>query len=92
MLQAIVNIVQATRVDANLQLGASTRAALMLSKVLKAWALIQGRDFATEDDLKYLAPFVLLHRLRFKPGVSDTATALQRIVEPQLEKLIGKAV
>lgn len=92
MLQAIVNIVQATRVDANLQLGASTRAALMLSKVLKAWALIQGRDFATEDDLKYLAPFVLLHRLRFKPGVSDTTTALQRIVEPQLEKLITRAV
>lgn len=92
MLQAIVNIVQATRVDANLQLGASTRAALMLSKVLKAWAVIQGRDFATEDDLKYLAPFVLLHRLRFKPGISDPTTALQRIVEPQLERLIAKAV
>lgn len=92
MLQAIVNIVQATRSDTTLQLGASTRAALMLSKVLKAWAIIQGRDYATEDDLKYLAPFVLLHRLRFKPGVSDATAALQRIVEPQLERLIARAV
>jgi len=86
--EGVVNIVQATRNNPLLQFGASTRAALMLQKAIKGWALVQGRDFVTEDDLKYLAPFVLLHRLKFHGGAGDPKKALNDIMIPHLEKLI----
>lgn len=90
ILEAIVNIVQATRSSPILQFGASTRSALMLKRCLGAWALICGRDFATEDDLKFLAPKVLLHRLRFHPGAREPEVAFSEILNPEIETLIQK--
>ena len=90
ILQAVVNIVQETRKSPLLQFGASTRAALMLKRTLSAWALLQGRDYVTEDDLKELAPYVLMHRLRFHPGAGEPEEAFQEIVHPHLESLITK--
>jgi MoxR-like ATPase len=75
-----------------LQFGASTRAALMLQSATKAWALVQRRNFATEDDLKTVLPFVLLHRLKFHGGAGDPATALREITEPILERLINSGM
>lgn len=86
--QAIVDIIQATRNNPLLQFGASTRAALMLQEGIKALALVRGRDHATEDDLKYIAPFVLGHRLRFHGGAGEPKQALQEMMRPHLEKLI----
>ncbi|NDC38368.1 MAG: hypothetical protein EBZ48_09995, partial [Proteobacteria bacterium] len=63
--EAIVDICQVTRNNPILQYGASTRAALMLQSATKAWAVVNRREFATEDDLKAVLPFVLLHRLKF---------------------------
>jgi MoxR-like ATPase len=60
----------------------------MLKRSLGAYALNEGRDYVTEDDLKYLAPFVLQHRLRFHPGAGDPNEAFQELVRPHLEKLI----
>lgn len=88
--QAIVDIVQATRGNQLIQFGASTRAALMLQSALRGWALVNGRDFATEDDLKFIAPFVLLHRLRFHPGAGEPSQALRQLMDPHLEKLVRK--
>lgn len=65
---AVVDLVQSTRGNPAIQFGASTRAALMLQQALRAWALVNDRDYANEDDLKFIAPFVLLHRLRFHGG------------------------
>jgi len=89
---AIVAIIQATRNNPLIQFGASTRAALMLQTAIKAWALISGRDFATEDDLKSMAPYVLLHRLRFHAGAGEPSEALSRLMQPHLEALIRKGV
>ncbi len=86
--QAIVNIVQSTRNNPLLQYGASTRAAIMIQQAIKAFALVQGRPFATEDDLKYVAPFVLLHRLRFHGGATEQRKALDELMLPHLERLI----
>lgn len=88
--QAIVDIVQATREEAMLQYGASTRAALMLQAAMKSWALISGRDYATEDDLKFVAPYVLLHRLRFHGGAGEPRQALLDLMTPCMEKLISQ--
>jgi len=87
---AIVSIVQATRYSPTLQFGASTRAAIMLRKSLAAFAIIEGRDYATVDDLKFLAPFVLKHRLKFHPGVGDTNEAFNALLNPHIEKVVGK--
>jgi MoxR-like ATPase len=84
----IVNIVQATRNNPLLPFGASTRAAIMLQKAVRGWALVQGRDYATEDDLKTMAPYVLLHRLKFHGGAGEPKKALQDLMTPHLEKLI----
>ena len=87
---AIIDIIQATRGNPTIQFGASTRAALMLQTGIRAWALLQGREFATEDDLKYIAPYVLLHRLRFHAGVGETTGALAELMRPHIETLVRK--
>jgi len=86
--QAIVDTVQLTRQNPLIQFGASTRAAIMLQAALLGWAIVQGRDFITEDDLIRLAPFVLLHRLRFHPGAGEPAEALRHLMTGPMEKLV----
>lgn len=88
---AIVGVVQATRNNPMIQFGASTRAALMLQSAVRAWAMVNGRDYATEDDLAYIAPFVLLHRLRFHAGAGDAKKALQSLMAPVMERLVRAA-
>ena len=90
--EAIVNIVHATRSTPLVQFGASTRAALMLQAAMRAWALVHGRDFATEDDLKMIAPFVLLHRLRFHGGAGNPREALNELMAPHIEQLVRKGL
>jgi MoxR-like ATPase len=90
--QAIIDIVQSTRGNPGIQFGASTRAALMLQNAVKAWALISGRSHATEDDLRSMAPFVLLHRLRFHAGAGDPKKALETLMQPSMEKLVRKGL
>ncbi len=89
--RAMVGIIQATRGNPMLQFGASTRAALMLQRGVKAWALVNGRDYANEDDLKTIAPYVLLHRLRFIGGASEGKLALAELMQPAMERLIAEA-
>lgn len=89
---AIVDIVRATRNNPLLQFGVSTRAALMLQRAIRGFALVSGRDHTTEDDLKYITPFVLLHRLKFHGGAGNPLNALRALIEPELEKLIARGV
>lgn len=92
ILKAIVDIVQASRISPVLQYGASTRAAIMLKRTIAAYALVQGRDYATEDDLKTVAPFVLQHRLRFHPGAGDSKSAFQEFIKPHVEQLVTRSL
>jgi MoxR-like ATPase len=59
----LLDIVHATRNSEDLQVGASTRAALALSRAAQASALIDGRDYVVPDDVKRLAVPVLSHRV-----------------------------
>ncbi len=63
LLKYIVDVVQLTRTARAVYLGASPRAAVALLKASKAYALLQGRDFVTPDDIKQVAPSVLQHRI-----------------------------
>lgn len=90
--ETIVNIIHATRGNPLIQFGASTRAALMVQSTLKAWAVIQGRDFVSEEDVKFITPYVLLHRLRFHGGAGEPQEALQELMAPHIERLISKRI
>lgn len=63
----IVRIARATRSHPEIDLGASPRATLALFHASQAWAGIQGREYVIPDDIKYLAPFILTHRLMIAP-------------------------
>ena len=59
----IVRVVQATRGDPRVQLGASPRGSLALYKLAKAHALLRGRGYVVPDDVKVVAEPGLAHRL-----------------------------
>ncbi len=61
--QYIVDLVRSTREDEEITLGVSPRGAVALYRASQALAFMDGRDYATPDDVKYLATHVLSHRL-----------------------------
>ncbi len=61
--QYIINLVTGTRNNEAIYLGVSPRGSISLMKAAKAYAYIHGRDYVLPDDVKYLAPFVLAHRV-----------------------------
>lgn len=63
LLRYIALIVQQTRTSKAVYLGASPRASVAMLQASKAYALLQGRDFVTPEDIKFVAPHVLQHRL-----------------------------
>ncbi|MFN2616716.1 MAG: AAA family ATPase [Thermoleophilaceae bacterium] len=75
----IVAVLDATRADPRVELGASPRAGLMLFRAAKAFAALEGRDHALPDDVQALAGSVLTHRLLLAPGgVGDERAAVVR--------------
>jgi MoxR-like ATPase len=59
----ILALVRATRQDEEVTLGASPRGTVALQKAAQALAFLEGRDYAIPDDVKFLAPYVLAHRI-----------------------------
>ena len=59
----ILDLVRATRYDEEITLGISPRGTLALQKATQALAFLCDRDYVIPDDVKYLAPHVLCHRL-----------------------------
>lgn len=80
LVKGIVKIVQGTRQHAEIALGCSTRGGITFIKSLKAWALVNQRDYVIEDDLRALAQPVLHHRLIFR-NREASQTALAQIVD-----------
>jgi MoxR-like ATPase len=80
----IVRLVNATRGHPDLALAASPRASLALFKAAQALALIRGRDHVLPDDVKYLVPVTMPHRLIVKPEAElrgrDVSTVLQDLL------------
>ena len=80
----IVALVAATRAHPDLALGGSPRASLALFKAAQGLAAVRGRDHILPDDIKYLAPFVLPHRLILKPEAELRGRSLRNVVEDVL--------
>lgn len=86
MLEYIAGIVEATRKDATIVMGVSTRGSLSLLRAAKAYAYIQGRDYVVPEDVKTLAVPVLAHRLILNYGYrkeDDNQKRMKEIVEKQ---------
>ena len=86
LVKSIVKLVQATRNHPEIALGASTRGGIIFIKCLKAWALVNQRDYVIEDDIKALAHPVLHHRLIFR-NREASRTALNQIVDQEVNRL-----
>lgn len=75
LLDFLQGIIAFTRESGLFEYGLSTRGALSLTAMVKSWAMLQGRTYATADDLQAVTSVVCSHRLKFKEG----ATTAQRI-------------
>ena len=80
--QYILNLVRATREDEEITLGVSPRGTVALQKAAQAFAFLNGRDYAIPDDIKFLAPYVLSHRL-----IASGGKRAQPIVERLLRSV-----
>jgi MoxR-like ATPase len=81
----VVSILDATRADPRVDLGASPRAGLMLFRAAKALAALDGRDHALPDDVQKMAGAVLTHRLLLSPGTGSDERAT--VVRDALERV-----
>ncbi len=86
IIKAVRNIVWATRKNADIVLAASTRSGIIFLKCLKAYALMNGRTYVTEDDVKDLAHPVLHHRLIYR-NKEAKANTLNNIVLAEMDRL-----
>ncbi len=87
LLKYITQIVHNTRNNKNLYLGASPRASLSLLSASKSYAVLQGRDFVTPEDIQYLAPAVLNHRIILSPDREMEGVTPQQIIQQLLAQI-----
>ena len=81
MLHYITALVQETRNNAKVFLGASPRASLGILKAAKAVALMAGREFIIPDDIQYIASDVLSHRIILSPDTEIQGENEKQVVE-----------
>ncbi|MBV7266030.1 AAA family ATPase [Erythrobacter ani] len=81
----VVRLVRATRDHADLSVGASPRAAVMLANAARARAALAGRNYVIPDDVKALAIPVLRHRLTLSPAAEIEGRDIEALVAELVE-------
>ncbi len=87
LLKYIASIVDNTRSNANLYLGASPRASISIMEASKALAAINGRDFVTPEDIKKVAAPVLAHRIMLTPEREMEGLTAEQVVKQIVESI-----
>ena len=87
LLNYIAQITQQTRLSQAIQLGASPRASICILQGAKAYALLQGRDFVTPDDIKTIVPPVLEHRLIITADAEMQGFTIEKLAQALLDKI-----
>lgn len=87
VLRYIVQLIQATREHLDIRLGGSPRASMALLRCAQSLAVVQGFDFVTPDDVKYVVPFVLGHRLILRPESRLRKITVQSVLEEILKSV-----
>jgi len=83
----IIDLVQATRTDPSLEMGASPRASLALQKASRVLAASQRRDDVLPDDVKKILSSVLGHRLILKPDAQLRNETIEQVIERAVAKV-----
>jgi MoxR-like ATPase len=86
IVKSIVKLVQSTRNHPDVALGCSTRGGIIFIKCLKAWALVNQRNYVIEDDIRVLAHPVLHHRMIFR-NREASKVALQQLTDQEVNRL-----
>ena len=81
LLDYIAEIIHNTRSHADLFLGASPRASLAIMQTSKAYAAMNGRDFVTPDDIRFVATPVLNHRIILTPEREMEGLQIEDVIE-----------
>lgn len=87
ILEYITELVRRTRQHPRVEIGSSPRGALALLRASRALALINGRDFVTPDDVKFLATDALAHRIILKLEEAVEGTKEEKVVEEVLQEV-----
>ena len=87
LIDYIAGLITQTREDGSLFLGASPRASLAIMNTSKAIAAMRSRDFVTPDDIKFIAPSVLNHRLILTPDKEMEGVDIETVIEEILQKV-----
>ena len=83
----VVSLVRATRTSADLEAGASPRAAAMLAGAARAKAALDGRDYVVPDDVKSLAPSVLRHRVILSPTAQIDGLRAETVIARLIDQV-----
>lgn len=83
----IAEIVQQTRADRHVAVGASPRGSLAFLKLARAHAAMIGRDYILPDDVKHFAKPVLIHRLILQPEFWLTRQVADKVIEDALSRV-----
>jgi MoxR-like ATPase len=81
----IIDLVASTRTSSRVQVGASPRGTLAVTKLARAHAALRGRDFVTPEDVKAVAVPALAHRLMLRPELWVQRVRPEDVVRESLE-------
>lgn len=87
LIRYVAQIIQETRNNPSLFLGASPRASIALLNSSKAFAAINGRDFVTPEDIKFVALPVLRHRVMLTPDKEMEGVTADEVVRQIVDKV-----
>jgi MoxR-like ATPase len=87
ILEFVAKLIHETRNNKSLYLGGSPRASLAVVNAAKALAAIRGRDFVTPDDIVWVAPAVLRHRIMLTPDKEMEGVSPDDIIKQIIQKI-----
>lgn len=87
LLRYIASIVQQTRTSKAVYLGASPRAAVAMLNASKAYAMLSGRDFVTPEDIKFVTPNILQHRLLLTAEAEMEGYTALKVAQKLIDKV-----
>lgn len=87
VLEYIVRLVEGTRHDERIRIGASTRGALALARCARVWAASDNRGYVVPDDVKELAEPVLAHRITLTPEATFSGETQRQAIRRLLDQV-----
>jgi len=83
----LVDVARAVREDRRVVQGMSTRALVQAIPALQTLAMLRGRAYVSTEDVEYLLPHLLIHRLEMVPGVAEPETVIREAASEAMEAL-----